>query len=90
MGYQIIPERLAIGEQDKPHESAALELKGLNKGLLLNRLTLVQRNAISSPASGLIIFNTDSQKLEFFDGIEWRTLGGIGEDLSIIHALIFG
>ncbi len=40
--------------------SAVLEAYSDNQGFLTPRLTLVQRNAIASPATGLLIFQTDN------------------------------
>ncbi|MBK9359289.1 MAG: hypothetical protein IPN08_18270 [Bacteroidales bacterium] len=42
-----------------PDNSAMLDIKSTEKGLLVPRMTLVQRNAISNPASGLMIFQSD-------------------------------
>ena len=44
-----------------PDASAALEVKSLlnNKGLLIPRLTQVERLAITSPANGLLVYQTD-------------------------------
>ncbi len=39
--------------------SAMLDVKSTDKGLLIPRLTTSQRNGISSPATGLLIFQTD-------------------------------
>jgi uncharacterized protein (TIGR02145 family) len=40
-----------------PNTSAILELSATNKGFLAPRMTTTQRNAISNPVDGLIIFN---------------------------------
>lgn len=40
--------------------SAMLDVKSTDAGILVPRLTLSQRNAISSPATGLLIFQTDN------------------------------
>ena len=42
-----------------PDASSALDISTTTKGLLLPRMTATQRDAISSPAQGLIIFCTD-------------------------------
>ena len=47
-----------------PDASAALDVTATNKGLLLPRLTTTQRDAIVTPAKGLVIFNTTTNALE--------------------------
>ena len=51
-----------------PNPSAMLEVKSGSKGFLPPRLTTQQRNGISTPAEGLVIYNTDLQCLEFYTG----------------------
>jgi uncharacterized protein (TIGR02145 family) len=51
--------------------SAALEIESITKGFLLPRMTTAQRNAISSPAEGLKIYNTESKCEEYFNGTGW-------------------
>lgn len=43
-----------------PDNSAMLDVSDTAKGILVPRLTFVQRNLISNPATGLLIFQTDS------------------------------
>lgn len=50
-----------------PDASSIMELRSSTKGLLIPRMTTTQRNAISSPAAGLMIFNTTTQKFNFYD-----------------------
>ena len=47
-----------------PHSSAALEISSTSKGLLLPRMTTAQRDAMSNPATGLMIYNTDSNCID--------------------------
>lgn len=42
------------------HGSAMLDVKSTDAGLLIPRMTQAQRNAISSPATGLMIYQTDN------------------------------
>jgi hypothetical protein len=42
-----------------PAASSLLEVKSTTKGLLIPRMTFVQRNAITSPATGLLIYQTN-------------------------------
>ena len=43
-----------------PAASAALDVSSTNKGLLPPRLTLAQRTAIATPATGLVVYQTDN------------------------------
>jgi hypothetical protein len=55
-----------------PHASAMLEIKSTNKGMLIPRMTMAQRSAISSPATGLLIYQTDNtQGFYVYDGAAW-------------------
>jgi len=61
MGNILKAQNLGIGPDTfDPHPSAGVEMRFTNKGLLIPRLTLSQRNAISSPATSLIIYQTDN------------------------------
>ena len=42
-----------------PNNSAMLDVKNTNKGFLLPRMTGAERNAISNPADGLVVYCTD-------------------------------
>jgi hypothetical protein len=53
-----IAQAVGIGTSS-PHPSAQLDVTSTNKGLLVPRLTLAQRGAISSPVAGLLIYQTD-------------------------------
>ncbi len=56
-----------------PAASAALDVTAPanNKGFLPPRLTQAQRDAIGAPATGLMIYNTDSKHLNVWDGTTW-------------------
>lgn len=55
-----------------PDASAALEIASTNSGLLLPRMTTAQRNAIASPAIGLVIYNLDDDCIHFYTGNNWN------------------
>ena len=60
-----------------PNASAALEVNSTSKGLLLPTMTQTQRNGISNPATGLLIFQTDNTPgFYYFNGSTWAALGG--------------
>jgi uncharacterized protein (TIGR02145 family) len=54
-----------------PNSSAILDVSGTNKGLLINRMTTAQRNAIVSPANSLLIFNTSTNCFEAYVNGSW-------------------
>ena len=56
--------------------SAALHINATDKGFLPSRLTTAQRDAISNPAAGLLIYNTDTNQVNIYDGTAWVVTGG--------------
>ena len=67
-GTSSIAGSLVIGDASMTGASAALEVKSTTKGFLLPRLTTAQRDAISSPELGLMIFNTSKNIFQGFIG----------------------
>lgn len=55
-----------------PHASAKFEVFSENKGFLPPRMTASQRNNISSPAAGLMVYQTDGTSgLYYYNGTAW-------------------
>ena len=48
-----------------PDNSSILQVESTNQGVLLPRLSTAQRNAIASPATSLLIYNTNSKEFQF-------------------------
>jgi len=65
-----------------PDASAVLDLTSTNKGVLLPRLTTLQRDAIVNPAEGLTIFNTNENCLEWYNGSYWYN--ACGNNISVV------
>lgn len=59
-----------------PNSSAILDVYATDKGFLPPRMTAQERDAIASPAAGLMIFCTTSNCLNFYDGTVWKELCG--------------
>ena len=55
--------------------SAQLDLNSTTKGLLPPRMTTAQRDAISSPAKGLMVYNTTDKSLNVYTGSQWEAVG---------------
>lgn len=71
LGYEMKPGPMTIGAFTKPNDSALLDLVSTTKGMLPPRMSEAQRDAIASPATGLIIYNTTSLSLELYNGTSW-------------------
>lgn len=53
--------------------SAKLEIEATDKSFIFPRMTTVQRDAIESPAEGLLVYNIDNQQIEYFTADIWYT-----------------
>lgn len=60
-----------------PHASASLDITSTTRGFLPPRMTTVQRDAILTPAAGLMIFNSTTSRLNFHDGVAWREISSV-------------
>lgn len=59
--------------------SAMLDVSSTTQGVLVPRMTLAQRNLISSPATGLLVYQTDGTAgFYFYSGSAWTSLSGGG------------
>ena len=67
-----IQAQVAINTDGSPADnSAMLDVNSTDKGFLPPRLDFNQRNAIANPAIGLIIYCTDCEELQIYNGTEW-------------------
>jgi hypothetical protein len=73
LGQALLAQGVGIGTST-PHPSAILELSSTTKGLLIPRLTEAERQALPDPATGLLIFNTTTGELNFYNGSSWRRI----------------
>jgi len=55
-----------------PAATSMLDISSTNKGLLIPRMTTIQRKAIVNPEMGLLVFDISKQTIYMFDGVEWR------------------
>lgn len=60
-----------------PQASALLDLTSTVKGLLVPRMTEAQRNGISAPAQGLLIFQTDGAVGFYYYDSRWKMLSSV-------------
>ncbi len=57
-----------------PDNSAMLDVKSTNRGMLVPRMTTAQRTAIAAPAAGLLVFDNTTQSFWFFSAGSWVEL----------------
>jgi hypothetical protein len=79
--YFVQGQSVGIGTTT-PNSSAALDVSGSGKGFLLPRMSTAQRKAITNPAMGLLVFDTDKTTLMFYDGASWRAMAFADENKS--------
>lgn len=60
-----------------PDASAILDIQSTTKGFKLPVQTSTQRDAISSPAEGLTIYNSTTGAINYYNGSAWKALLGV-------------
>ena len=67
-----------------PDASSALDITSTTKGLLIPRMTAAQRDAISSPATGLMIYQTDGTVgFYYYNGSSWAEVAATSKTYSV-------
>ena len=72
----LVSGSLGIGTAS-PDASAILDAQSTTKGVRFPNMTTTQKNAISSPAAGLVVFDTTLAKLCVYSGSAWQTITSI-------------
>ena len=73
--FAALAQGVTIGAAGAPDASAALEVRSTAGGLLLPRMTSVQREYIANPAYSLLVFQTDNTPgIYYFNGTIWVNL----------------
>src|SRR5690348_14986073 len=58
------------------HPSSMLDVESTTKGVLVPRMTAAQRGAISGPAAGLLVYQTDAPSgYWYYNGSAWIQMG---------------
>lgn len=66
-----------------PEASSMLEVNSTTQGFLPPRMNQTQRDAIASPTEGLVIYNTDDNAPNYYNG-GWISLLPIGDAMQLI------
>lgn len=65
-------------DNSAPDGSAILDVKSTTKGILVPRMTSAQRQIITTPASGLLVFDTTTGSFWFYNNASWTNLVSSG------------
>ncbi len=72
---QLLLAQQSVGiNTTNPDPSAVLDVQSNSKGMLIPRLSTAQRTAISSPAAGLLVFDTNTGSFWFKSAANWIEL----------------
>jgi len=75
ISYQSLGQQNVGVGTTAPDHSAILELQSSEKGLLIPRMSLTQRNSILKPANGLLVYQLDELRgFYFYDGTIWKPI----------------
>jgi len=66
-------DNLGVGT-GSPNASAKLQVDSTTQGFLPPRMTTTERDAISTPAAGLMVYNTTTNKAQCYNGTAWQDL----------------
>ena len=86
-GVSQLQAQVGIGT-DTPDHSAMLQIQSSEKGFLLPKMTSVQRTSIVSPASGLQVYDTNTNSIWYYNGTFWvntQAMASIGDVKSGIQ-----
>jgi hypothetical protein len=65
---------LNVGIGTSANPSAILDIQSTTKGVRLPNMTTTQKDAISNPPVGLIVFDITLAKICVYSGIAWQTI----------------
>ena len=71
--YSFSQQNVGIGIAN-PDPTAILDLTSTTQGLLVPRMAAIQRLAIATPATGLVVYDTDTACAFFYNGAAWKNL----------------
>ncbi len=66
-----------VGVGATANASAILDAQSTTKGVRFPNMTTAQKNAIGTPAAGLVIFDTTLSKLCVYSGAAWQTITSV-------------
>lgn len=68
---------------------AVIDIVSTTKGVIFPRMTTTQRNAISTPVTGMLIFNTSTNRFNFYYSSAWGEVGANDADVPVGAEVFF-
>lgn len=78
--------RAVFGSSDPSESTSQVEINSTTKGFLQPRMTTTQRDAISTPATGLQVYNTTTNTNDYYNGTSWVALTTSASDTNIYNS----
>jgi len=88
----IVYSQVAINQDSStPDTSAILDVKSTTKGMLFPRMTEAQRDSIGTPATGLMIYQTDETAGPYYyNGSTWMAISVANNDTTYYAGELYG
>ena len=71
--HPVSPGNVGIGTTS-PNANAILDVTSTTKAFMPPRMTTTQRNAVSSPTAGMVVYNSTTNKLNVYTGSAWEAV----------------
>jgi len=82
MCSMLTSAQIGIGT-NTPDNSAVLDISSTTQGVLIPRMTQAERIVITTPATGLLVYQTDiATGFYYYNGVAWVTFGSSGWELT--------
>lgn len=76
--------QLVMGAATPTGAAYLMDLQSTTQGFAPPRMTKTQRDAISSPGDGLLVYNTDSKSVDVYNGSSWNS-STVQESITTIN-----
>jgi hypothetical protein len=80
----------AIGQAADANSKSVLELVSTTKGFLPPRMTTTQRDAITSPPEGMVIANTTTHTIDWYNASQWRQIASLAGTETLTNKTLSG
>lgn len=80
VGFSLKAQVAINNDGTSPDASSMLDVQSSLAGILVPRMTDTQRDAIPTPATGLMVYVTTDNSFYFYSGSEWIRINSLRAD----------